>query len=544
MKQTIRHALFFLCCLLLCSAGMQAQKKEALFPFAYAKQKRATLQPVTGYKYEVALAVFNNLLRARGDSRQQAPTLAMNNGEQYMAWMAPESVQVGIEERAYDVCASFGADSLSALAVLLAHELIHYYEKHDWSRNFAHLHKGFKTLPENDRSEGVKQEIQADYLGGFLAFSAGYNGYGLMPRLLERLYQSYGIPTDLPLPSHPKLAERVALSHSAMSQLKELQTVFETARFLTAIENYEDATLYYRHILDKFQSREVYNNAGINSALAALSYYAETEMPYVLPFEIDPTSRLYNLKGMQAERIKLRQELLTQALGQFERALHLDPAYTLGYLNKASVHVLAGEWDDAEFWIRKGKATAEGPNTAGFTVLEAIIAALRDDNAQAQRLLSAAIGQGSNLADLNMDILLGMERTAPRQDAQLTREMIDGLSINEFMAQPDVDKEISITELVICGAKNLPGSKVWLHYANDGRQYALVHWCGENSRCATQKGVRSGDHADEITRAYGQATRVLAYPKGTIWVYPNYGLLFLIGEHSLVHTWGTYRKSA
>lgn len=45
--------------------------------------------------------------------------------------MDPDKIQIGLEEKAYDICISFGADSLNALAALLGHELVHYFEKHD-----------------------------------------------------------------------------------------------------------------------------------------------------------------------------------------------------------------------------------------------------------------------------------------------------------------------------------------------------------------------------------------------------------------------------
>src|SRR5690349_3723993 len=106
--------------------------------FAFIQQEAGSNNngQVTAWKYTVANKVFGELLRARGDFRMQAPTLVMNKRERYVAWMDPDQVQIGLEEKAYDICATFGKDSLNALAALLAHELTHYYEKHDWSRHF------------------------------------------------------------------------------------------------------------------------------------------------------------------------------------------------------------------------------------------------------------------------------------------------------------------------------------------------------------------------------------------------------------------------
>jgi tetratricopeptide (TPR) repeat protein len=533
-----------LCLALLCSvAAIGQHRHEHVFAFIQNKEGRAGLKPATAYKYDVTLAVFNDLLRARGDFRQQAPELVMNNGEQFVAWMDPENARIGIEERAYDVCAALGPDSLHALAALLGHELIHYYEKHDWSRNFIHANEPLDAAQKiNQLDEGIKQETQADCLGGFLAFSAGYNVYNLMPRLLEKLYQSYGLPEKLP--GYPSLTDRVEITKTAMLELRDLQTVFEVAQYLSLLEKYEESAQYYRHILQSFQSREIYNNAGVNLALAALSLFSMSEMPYVLPLEPDPNSRLHNLKGGPiAERLKLREALLDQALEQLDRAIIMDPAYAPGFLNKACVFALRGEWDDAEFWLKKGKRLGNASMATDFTVLEGMLAALQNDTTEAQNLWRTAQAKGNLLADVNLDILAGRPRDLEKTTATALREKINGATLDDFLRAPEVEKEISISSKVIAGVKRLPQSKVWMHYADDGKQYAVVHWCAEGCDAPTQNGIRNGADAIALTAAYGQAPRMIARPDGVVWVYPAANLLFHLNREGKVQGWGAYRKA-
>lgn len=92
----------------------QQQRQQHVFAFIQNKAGKVGLRSATAYKYDVTLAVFNDLLRARGDFRQQSPGLVMNNGEQFVAWMDPDNAQIGIEEKAYDVCVALGPDSLHA----------------------------------------------------------------------------------------------------------------------------------------------------------------------------------------------------------------------------------------------------------------------------------------------------------------------------------------------------------------------------------------------------------------------------------------------
>lgn len=540
--RTYKKHLIFVFALLL-STGAAGQ--EHAFAFALNEAGRASLKPAAQYKYDIAKKVFDDLLLARGDLRQQPPALIMTDGSQFIAWMDPDAVHIGIEELAYDVCRSFGADSLNALAVLMAHELTHYYEKHDWSRNFAHGNKGLAAAEHvHNLDEGLKQEIQADHIGGFLAFSAGYNSYNLMPELLPALYKAYGLPEELR--GYPSLPERIQLSLNAMKQLRELQTVFETAGFLVMLGRYESAATYYQRILEDYQSREVYNNAGVNYALAALSYFSKSEMPYVLPLELDQNSRLHNLKTAQAERVRQRQALLGRAQQQFDRVLSLDPNYALGYLNKASVHALAGEWEDAEFWCRKGKRLNDEAHTADFIMLEGIIAAMQADKDKAQQLFEVAKAAGSSLAGLNLQIDQEARRETSGYEPGPSQEVIDGTSLATFMAAPSVDKEVPLlknSKAVLCGAKVLPHSRIWLHYAKDGKEYAVVHWCDEDSTAKSQKGIYSGSAAEEVTAAYGAPQRIVAHPEGAVWVYATHSLLFLIDSADTVKSWGAYAQS-
>ncbi|PSR14026.1 MAG: hypothetical protein DA408_20220 [Bacteroidetes bacterium] len=516
---------------------------EARFAFVQNQYGVATRQATSGYKQEVTQRVFQELLRTRGDIRQQAPTLVMNNGEQFVAWMDAREVVVGLEEKAYDVCASMGADSLNALAALLAHEITHYYEKHDWSRNFVNANK---TLDAARRieiiNEGIKLETQADCLGGFLAFSAGYNVYNLMPQLLEQLYHTYGLPEVLP--GYPDLKDRIEVSQRAMAQLLDLQTVFHTARFLTLLEDYDAAATYYQHILQTYQSREIYNNAGVNYALAALSYFNEAEMPYVLPLELDPHSRLSNLKNSQTDRLAKRQALLQQAAENFARAIGLDPSYTPAYLNKATVHLLVGEWEDAEFWLHKGQKKNERPEPdPDYLVLEGILAALQKDTAQAQQLLTTAGDSGSSLASINLAILEQRYRRPLVYDKQISTEELDQTTLDAFLAAPAVDKEIKVSNGIICGVKTLATSNIWLHYADDGQSYCAVQWIAPGSEAVTRQGIGPGASSARLAAVYGPPQRIVTEIDGVIWIYQDCQLLFALDQQGLVRSWGTYRQS-
>lgn len=499
---------------------------------------------VSGYKKAIAQKVFDALLQARGDYRLQVPTLVMSKQMRNIASFNPDLVQITLEEKAYDVCSTFGKDSLNALAALLAHELTHYYEKHDWSRHFARENESLETARRLENlEEGLKQEAQADYLGGFMAFSAGYNTYGIMPELLKKVYKTYDLPDDLP--GYPSLNDRLKMVDGAMAQLQSLQIVFETANQLTILGNYADASVYHRYILQTYQSREIYNNAGVNAVLAALAYVEPTELPYVLPLELDPKSRLLSLKNNDLEKESLKSSLLKVALEQFDRAVALDENYSIAYLNKACVLTLKRDWEEADYVIRKGKKKASSPSAASdFTVLEGLIAAMQRDSLGATKLWETANKQGNPLAKVNLQVLKAAPRTASPPPVQAKGlEEIEQFPLNDFLASPTTDREVKVADKVYCGFRQFARSRLYVHYANQGKNYAIVQETQPNYQGKTLRNVGLGDGQDKVQAAYGKAPKSIALPGGSVWVYPEANLFFRFSSDSKVEAWGVYRKS-
>ncbi|MEM6379337.1 MAG: hypothetical protein AAF705_14100, partial [Bacteroidota bacterium] len=237
--------------------------------FAYAQSEKSRLKSIDAkdnksfeFAKNTIQKVLDDLVAAQGDKRYQQPKLVMNNQERYVAWMNPKKVEIGLEAKAYAICQSFGKDSLDAVAALLAHELIHYYSKHNWTKHFTKENANLTTAQLlNQQQEGLKNETQADYLGGFLGYSAGYNTLGMMPKVLQKVYQTYNLPEQIR--GYPSLLERQKIATLAMDKLTDLANVFNMATFLTVIGDYAAAKLYYQSILKDFQSRELHNNLGV-----------------------------------------------------------------------------------------------------------------------------------------------------------------------------------------------------------------------------------------------------------------------------------------
>lgn len=526
----------------------ETQKPEVAFAFVQVSPSLRSQStspgslPEASPKFQTANKVFQNLLRARGDLRQQAPKFVMNRREKYVAWMDAEKVLIGLEERAFDVCTSFGADSLNALAALLAHEITHYYEKHDWTRHFATQQQGNglgQQLQHLD--EGIKHEAQADYLGGFLAVSAGYKVLGLMPRLLDALYQAYGLTENIN--GYPSLPERKSMSENAQSLLQNLDLAYQMSNKLALLGEFVDAEIYLRYILKDYQSREIYNNAGVLDALAALGGGNHPTQKFYYPFEIDPKSRLSNLKGRSGSR----DELLQESLSHFEKSKLLDPTYSPAWLNIGCVYALTSAWDDANYFAHKAEKLARtNSERAAAKVLKGIISTSTADDEEAIAHFIEAEMQGSTIAKLNREKLEGKTPTVelPKVgtgEFGLPIEKIEDLSLEKFALKPDVEKVIEIEEgKVSFGVKNLPKSQIFVHMADRGKHTVIIQTTASDYIGETEKNIKIGSTKKEALEKYGVPSRSVATPDGEVLIYPyqQIGFQFVGGK---VEEWFVFR---
>ena len=540
MKLHLDKVLILLIIAVFAPCGLYSQDRI----FAYlvndsGKQGTATVSQ----DYSVVEKIYEELVYARGDSRTLPPELVINDGNRFVAWMNPATGEIGIEKKALDFCLSMGPDSLNAIAALLSHELAHYYERHDGSSHFAAL----DGLDGEDQAReqlaiGMQQEKEADTQGGFLAYSAGYNIYDVLPRLMPALYDTYELPDTVP--GYPSLERRVEMSQEAANELLKLQTVFETANLLVLIEEYEKANVYYRHLLRKFPSREMFNNAGICKVMNALDYYSISEMPYVFPFEPDPNSRLYNRKSGQDDRIAKRQRLLKLALREVNTAIQLDPAYGVAYLNKACIFTLQQSWKDAEYWLDKARAFHD-VDPAQCLVVEAIQLAMQGKEKEALKLLDQPAMKNLALAKVNKRVIAKGKVYPKDNPTPEGTERIDSLNLRTYLdyLYPAPSAELSFGNGITCAKTELPHSNVYIHNAASGLEYILLQIGNEDCKDETYFGLKPGDDIADMYGYYGDPTRIISQGAGLCAVYKSFGLLVFLDERGKVERWGYYLKS-
>lgn len=496
-------------------------------------------------KYHKALKVYNRLVEARGDFRYPVPSFAMRNEERRVAGMDYDLLEITLEEKAYDVCESYGEASEAAIAFLLGHELTHYYEKHAWRSGFAHDFKDLMIGMQLDSlMDDAANETEADYLGGFLAYSAGYGLFDKGGDVIQKLYAAYGLPPKLP--GYPSLPDRQVMSKRTGEKLERLVELFDMANLLTAVGNYPEAYEYYRFVLQEYQSREIYNNLGVTAVLDALQYFKEGELKFRYPVELDLESSGTRGSGM----VDARAKLLRQALLHFDAAISLDPDYAPAYLNKACVYALLGDAKRARFYAAeeagpKARQENKYPKTAlDVDILIGILEANKGDTEKAKKIFTDAAAAGSALATVNLKILNNeaLDAEMPGPGGLLKAERIDDQALAAIAEdiKIDVNKSIALSKNLIFHQNPAQGANSRLYVSQNERSgvNTLFHITGSGYQGKTVRQIGLGDDRAAIVKSYGEPLRSVETPLGQILVFKK--IIFILGADGKLERWMNY----
>jgi Tfp pilus assembly protein PilF len=308
------------------------------------------------YKYLNIKNICQKIIQTQGTSLPMPQLIVYSTKSQKQViaqYKAMPQPTIFIDEKLYNLCQTFGADSLHALSCVIGHELAHYFEKHTWHNGFTGLVQGSQNDTHIEKTEKVRLETRADDLGLFHAFLAGYDAYALLPKVLETIYQSYQLPSQLE--GYPSKNERIDYAKKTVQKLQPLVAIYQSAELLFVQKQYAEASALFQYILQTFPSKEIYQNIGACQLAQAATYFTNQEMYFAFPFEFDASSRLQTgltrhteiLEDHQEikDNVQIRKELLQQAKANLKQALSLDNHYESAYHNLACVYILEQNYE-------------------------------------------------------------------------------------------------------------------------------------------------------------------------------------------------------
>ncbi|NBC08824.1 MAG: hypothetical protein GVY26_16660 [Bacteroidetes bacterium] len=554
----MRHYLFNFkylcwCTLLVFPSLLLAQRNSPIFSYVSKPSSlEEDMKALTGDKYETARAIYEALVKARGDRRYPAPPFLMTKDVAHGAYLAAEASSIVLEEKAYDICMSFGGEEgVAAVASLLGHELIHFYEKHQWRTSFVdefrnELEVG-RTLEDIVGVDKINNETQSDYLGGFLAYSAGYQVFKNRTALLDKIYQDYEIPEVDPSGRYPSLKDRKKLAVKSEEKLAQLVQLFEIANLLAAVGAYGNARAVYRHILLDYQSPQLYSNLGVVFVLEALELFPRSERKYRLPVELDFDFGAGGRDGFTEADKARRERLLRESILYFNNALALDSEYAPAYLNKACAYYMLDELPQAKFYAEveaMRNPAAYFKTAVDAKVLLGMIQLKEGDEAGAIAALEK-LASASSIADYNLRKLKSEPLPAGEVDEPEAWKIddVDPGDLAYFPRMVDADESL---ELKLYGKLKV---ETWDGVGGLGRSVIIrvdppkgaalfIHLTREGYEGETYDRFKVGAARAAIVDKYGEPAVSRALPNGEALVYEE--VVFFMDAGQKLQRWANY----
>lgn len=305
--------------------------------------------------------VLDDLYKATGNFIFNKPSLILSNRKEEVASYRPRKNVIVLEMAAYRVCQSLKADSLSGLAFILGHELAHSYQEELRRRGND---TDFLSASEH-KYTSEKVERQSDIQGVFSAYLAGYKTLEVVPKVIYGIYKEYNL-MGRNLPGYPSYEARLNTAEEVNQQVLRLIQIYETASYLSAINEYEYAAACYKYIESYYLGHEIFLNKGVNYTLHAMNFLDRNVDPYLYPLELEWETRLSKslikggVDGLQKKERSYRKKHLKLALTELVRASQLNYKCFSCDINIMCVMNLMGDHQKAINYYKDNQLSKKG----------------------------------------------------------------------------------------------------------------------------------------------------------------------------------------
>jgi tetratricopeptide (TPR) repeat protein len=549
---------------------------------AVFQHSQAETLPSTHYKYLIIKDICQRITEAHG--RQiKSPHLVVytiDNAKQVIAQFKTTPIPtIYIDEKLYDLSRKFGKDSLDALACIIGHELAHLFEKHTFSigmTGMLGLVDANNTHPKNiSKNDKVKLETEADYYGLFYGFLAGYKTYYLLPDMLELIYKEYKLPDAVE--GYPSKTERMNIAHKSVTELQNITLILNAGEILYLQKQYAEASIAFEYLLQRFPSRDIYNNLAAIQLAQALNYTEKEQNYFVYPFEFDAITRLRTGNersgggDKKTANLQKRKECLKTAKQYLKKALVLDPTYLTAYINLACVYALEGNHELAIGTMNEAETLCREQNMA-FTGNAYLVRAIaRTQNQQmekAQQDFEQALSLKGHLAPYNYGLFQKMQATW--QDKLLNwatdwtamqswvQNWVESNKTNQAYTNPHLEKicNQNTTDLLrqaefaqeVLVQDNEKSFKILFTKDKDCEKLCIKTFDKDlyllntttNSANFTAKGIAYNEKIEILLAKYGSPTYTIACNGAEFYFYEKQSLIFRVMDKK-VKNWTLYK---
>ncbi len=256
-------------------------------------------------KDQYAFDVFEDIIRAVNRSFPSPPKLVIVNNPNMVAVTSSDGT-IQVSSTLIELMRGCGADSANALAHVLAHEVMHYYNEHFWAGNFAlpYADAGWGEelqMIDSDTLQLQYQETQADLYGLFYATNAGYVTAPIADAVIDSIYRWFDLPFKMK--HYPDLDARKGMARSAAEQVYAMIPSYEAGIYLlhlaagaTGNEQFtflRGASSFFYHITDNYiRTREMLNNIAVVKIMEALTYFYDHLARYCMKQQVQEVSAI------------------------------------------------------------------------------------------------------------------------------------------------------------------------------------------------------------------------------------------------------------
>lgn len=451
----------------------------------------------TNYKYLTLKQVFNSLLYEY--SYSNIPKLELSTRFVRPAFCNNKSKTIIIEEAVFDLCTELGNDSLNAMAVILSHELLHYYKHHG--------EKAYISYPDD-------KEEEADIFGaGMYCRLSGYEPIPATLKILKKIKTKYHIDNAL---SKTILDKRVKQISNAVDSISKYSNIYNFASYLFMTDHYKESAKLFNSIQKIYAHPNIFNN----NAVALLNCAIQIKgSDFAYPFVFEPNSKLANYRKFSPKSYKNRniaKKLISDAENILLLAFKQNKKYTHTIINLSSLYLMNNKIQKAEKFINLLK-NDDKINRASVSILKGILA-YKKKNAK------LANNYFNKINKSNLDIHI-----------EINKKIINHIPLSNF----NLKRTKKIIEKI-----NLKNSQLTAKYSyvltnnsieiNEYGTKQILKLYGEKNIELSIDNLNNKTTEQSITQKYGTPTIIHSYGHKKYLIYKGFHSIFEFDDNSKI----------